>query len=61
MIFEKAMGANGSTQAGEYAALLKDFEVTRRVETEGLLYLREVKSKGEYLLREFTFNDQREF
>lgn len=55
------MGANGSTQPGEYAALLKDFEVTRRVETEGLLFLRDVKNKGEYLLREFTFNDRREF
>lgn len=55
------MGANGSASVGEYAALLKDYEVVRRVETEGLVYLRELRSKGEYLLREFTFNDRKEF
>jgi hypothetical protein len=52
---------NGSTAGSDYGALLKDFEVTRQVENEGLFFLKNSKPGGEYLLREFTFNDKREF
>jgi hypothetical protein len=45
------MGANGSSTKGEYAMLLKDYEVTRQIESEGLIFMKNTKNGGEYLLR----------
>lgn len=52
------MGAKGSKPQGE---MLADFEEVRRVESEGLLFLRHHTTLREYLLRELTFNDRREY
>jgi serine/threonine protein kinase len=53
--------ASSASQGGDYEALLRDYEVVKQVEHEGLLYLKSRSSGTEQLLREFTFNDKREF
>lgn len=55
------MGANGSKETGEYSLLLKDFTILRKVDQEGLLFMKNTKNGGEYLLREFTFNQSKEY
>ena len=43
--------ASSTGQSGEYAALLKDYEVVRQVDSDGLFFLRNNKNGGDYLLR----------
>jgi hypothetical protein len=52
------MGPRGSKPEGD---LLADFEVGRRLDADGLLFLTHTHSRRDYLLRELTFNDKREF
>lgn len=56
------MGPKSSTaQSGEYATLVQDYDIIRTVDSEGLLYLKKKSNGEDYLLREFTFNDKREY
>lgn len=55
------MGAKGSSAKGDYATLLQDYDVVRSQDSEGLFYLKKKANGGNYLLREFTFNDKKEF
>lgn len=56
------MGPRASTsQNNEYNTLLKDYEVVKQIDCDGLFYLKNTSNGGDYLLREFTFNDKKEF
>lgn len=47
------MGPKSSTanQSNEYATLLKDYDIVKQVDTEGLFFLKNNRTSGNYLLR----------
>jgi hypothetical protein len=51
--------ASTSNQNSDYDELLKDYEIVRQLESEALIFLKNRNNGGEYLLREFTFNDKK--
>jgi hypothetical protein len=54
------MGPKASTaQGSEYAALLRDYDIVKTLDSDGLFYLKSKVNGGDYLLREFTFNDKK--
>jgi hypothetical protein len=51
--------ASTSNQNSDYDALLQNYEIVRQLDTESLIFLKNRDNNGEYLLREFTFNDKK--
>ena len=43
--------ASSANQGNDYAALLKDYEIVKQVDTDGLFYLKNTINGGDYLLR----------
>jgi hypothetical protein len=48
-----------AAQGNEYALLLEDYEIVKTIDGDGLFFLKSKKNGGDYLLREFTFNDKK--
>lgn len=48
-----------SNQGGDYSALLKDYDIVRTLDSEGLFFLKQKQTGADFLLREFTFNDKK--
>ena len=57
------MGPKSSTasQSNEYITLLKDYDIVKQVDAEGLFFLKNNRTAADFLLRELTFNDKKEF
>ena len=57
------MGPKSSTanQSNEYATLLKEFEIVQHIDVDGLFFLKNNRTGADFLLRELTFNDKKEF
>jgi hypothetical protein len=51
--------ASSTNQNNEYTALLKDYEIVKQVDTDGLFFMKNVNNGGDFVLREFTFNDKK--
>lgn len=52
---------NTSKTPSQYQLLLQDYELLQKWDNDNVLLLRSREKEEEYLLREFTFTDRREF
>lgn len=50
-----------SGQNNQYNVLLEEYEIIRTIDSDGLFYLKSKKNGGDYLLRQFTFNDKKQY
>lgn len=43
--------ASSASQGNEYTALLKDYEIVRQIDSDGLFFLKNINNGGDFILR----------